>query len=128
MEFIILAVVGVVLNVVMFLYLAPRMIPHYWFERGMGDFGQSMGVAATGIMLMKIVDPEQKTPAMKAFGYKQILFEPMVGGGLVTAAAMPIIIQFGAVPALIVATVLMIGFWLLGVLYFGKNKQNETRS
>ncbi|WP_373900481.1 sodium/glutamate symporter [Geomicrobium sp. JCM 19037] len=128
MEFIILAVVGVALNVFMFLYLAPRMIPHYWFERGMGDFGQSMGVAATGIMLMKIVDPEQKTPAMKAFGYKQILFEPMVGGGLVTAAAMPIIIQFGAVPALIVATILMIGFWLLGVLYFGKNKQNETRS
>jgi len=126
-EFIILAVVGVVLNVIMFIYLAPRMIPHFWFERGIGDFGQSMGVAATGIMLMKIVDPEQKTPAMKAFGYKQIFFEPMVGGGLVTAAAMPLIINFGAVPFLIATTLLTVAFWLLGVLYFGKNKQNERR-
>lgn len=123
--FLILAVVGVVMNVVMFLFLAPRMIPSHWFERGMGDFGQSTGVAATGIMLMQIVDPENRTPALKAFGYKQILFEPMVGGGLVTAASIPFILQFGPIPVLIVMTILMIAFWLLGVLYFGKNKHKE---
>ncbi|GAK01256.1 sodium/glutamate symporter [Geomicrobium sp. JCM 19055] len=121
-EFIILAVAGILINVVLFLYLAPKMIPNHWFERGIGDYGQSMGVAATGIMLMKIVDPKQETPAMKAFGYKQVFFEPMVGGGLVTAAAMPFIIQFGLMPALIGVTVLMILFWILGVFYFGKQK------
>ncbi|QQK80961.1 sodium:glutamate symporter [Salicibibacter cibi] len=121
--FVILAVAGVVLNVVMFIYLAPRMIPSYWFERGMGDLGQSTGVAATGIMLMQIVDPENRTPALKAFGYKQILFEPMVGGGLVTAASIPFILQFGPIPVLIGMSLLMIAFWLLGVLYFGKNKE-----
>ncbi|MBB6448324.1 ESS family glutamate:Na+ symporter [Geomicrobium halophilum] len=126
--FVILAVVGVTLNIIMFMYLAPRMIPNYWFERGMGDFGQSMGVAATGILLMRIVDPENKTPALKAFGYKQILFEPMVGGGLVTAASIPFILQFGPIPVLIAATILMIAFWLLGVLYFGKNKAEKNHS
>ncbi|WP_059103081.1 sodium/glutamate symporter [Shouchella shacheensis] len=120
--FLILSVAGVLLNVFLFLYLAPRMIKRYWFERGMGDFGQSTGVAATGIMLLRVVDPENKSPALTAFGYKQILFEPMVGGGLVTAASVPFIVQFGPVPVLVAASIFMIAFWLLGVLYFGKGK------
>ncbi|MFC3526066.1 hypothetical protein ACFOLK_16090 [Marinococcus halophilus] len=41
-------------------------------------------MAATGLLLMRVADPENKSPAFTAFGYKQILFEPMVGGGLVT--------------------------------------------
>lgn len=118
--FIILAVAGIALNVILFLYLAPKMIPHYWFERGLGDFGQSTGVAATGIMLMRTVDPENKTPALNAFGYKQILFEPMVGGGLVTAASVPFIIQFGPTPVLIASFILMAVFWYLGIKVFGK--------
>ncbi|GIO22775.1 sodium/glutamate symporter [Oceanobacillus sp. J11TS1] len=121
--FILLAVVGIALNIFLFLYLGPRMIPSYWFERGIGDFGQSTGVAATGIMLMRIVDPENKSPALNAFGYKQILFEPMVGGGLVTAASVPFIIQFGAIPVLIAVILLTTAFWLLGTLYFGKMKE-----
>ncbi|MFD1387296.1 sodium/glutamate symporter [Oceanobacillus oncorhynchi subsp. oncorhynchi] len=121
--FILLSIVGIAINIFLFLYLGPKMIPSYWFERGIGDFGQSTGVAATGIMLMRIVDPENKSPALNAFGYKQILFEPMVGGGLVTAASVPFIIQFGAIPVLIAVILLTIAFWLLGTLYFGKMKE-----
>ncbi|WP_339181904.1 sodium/glutamate symporter [Oceanobacillus sp. FSL W7-1293] len=121
--FILLSIVGIAINIFLFLYLGPKMIPSYWFERGIGDFGQSTGVAATGIMLMRIVDPENKSPALNAFGYKQILFEPMVGGGLVTAASVPFIIQFGAIPVLITVILLTIAFWLLGTLYFGKMKE-----
>ncbi|MFS0785576.1 sodium/glutamate symporter [Shouchella sp. 1P09AA] len=123
--FILLAAAGIISNIVFFLWLGPKMIPNYWFERGIGDFGQGMGVAATGIMLMRIVDPENKSPALDAFGYKQILFEPLVGGGLVTAASIPFIIQFGPVPVLIVATVLMIAFWCLGVFHTGKMKVED---
>lgn len=126
LPFLILAVSGILLNIVGFIYLAPRMIPSYWFERALGDFGQSTGVAATGLLLMRIADPESKSPAFTAFGYKQILFEPMVGGGLVTAASIPFIYQFGAVPVLIVATVLMIGFMLLGLLYFGRQHEGSS--
>ncbi|WP_080875878.1 sodium/glutamate symporter [Oceanobacillus timonensis] len=123
--FILLAVVGIAINVFLFLYLGPKMIPSYWFERGIGDFGQSTGVAATGIMLMRIVDAENQSPALNAFGYKQILFEPMVGGGLVTAASVPFIIQFGAIPVLIAVILLTTAFWLLGTLYFGKMKESD---
>lgn len=118
--FLSLAAVGIIWNVFAFLYLAPKMIPTYWFERGLGDFGQATGIAATGLLLMKVADPGNESPALEGFGYKQILFEPFVGGGLVTAAAMPLMFQFGAVPFLIGCAVMTL-FWLIfGILYFGR--------
>ncbi|MBU9714243.1 sodium/glutamate symporter [Evansella tamaricis] len=118
--FLLLAVTGVIWNVFAFLFLAPKMIPSYWFERGIGDFGQATGITATGLLLIRIADPDSKTPALQGFGYKQILFEPLVGGGLFTAASLPLIFQFGPVAILILAIVVTI-FWLIfGLLYFGR--------
>lgn len=105
--FLLLAVVGVAWNVGGFLLLARRMIPRYWFERGIGDLGQSLGVTATGLILMRVADPKNETPAYEAFGYKQLGFEPFFGGGLITAASVPLIAQFGPVPMLISMTVLL---------------------
>lgn len=106
--FLVLSVVGIVFNVVLLLFVAPRIIPKFWFERGIGDFGQSMGVTATGLILMRIVDPEAKSPAFEAFGYKQLVFEPFFGGGLITAAAVPLIFTFGPYPLLIAMSVLFV--------------------
>jgi glutamate:Na+ symporter, ESS family len=69
--------------------------PEFWFERGIGDLGQSMGVTATGLILMRVADPDNRTPALEAFGYKQLGFEPFLGGGLITATSVPLIAQFG---------------------------------
>ncbi|MBU4607468.1 MAG: hypothetical protein KUA33_09125 [Methanobacterium sp.] len=78
--FFILALVGITWNLVAFIYLTPLMIPTYWFERGSGNFGQSMGMTATGILLMKLADRDNESPSLEGFGYKQLLFEPIVGG------------------------------------------------
>lgn len=121
--FVLLAGCGIVWSVGAFLLLAPRMLPDYWFERGVGDFGQSMGVTATGLILMRIADPELRTPAYPAFGYKQLVLEPFFGGGLVTAAAIPLIVQFGAIPLLVVMAVLLLAALLSGLLYFGRRRQ-----
>ncbi|ATU08300.1 sodium/glutamate symporter [Methanohalophilus portucalensis] len=120
MPFIILATVGIVWNLVAFMYLGPRMMPTYWFERSIGNFGQSMGMTASGLLLMRIADPDNRSPAMEGFGYKQLLFEPIVGGGVFTAASVPLIFYFGPVPVLVLAFVVML-FWMgLGIFYFGK--------
>ncbi|SDQ30605.1 sodium/glutamate symporter [Actinopolyspora saharensis] len=118
--FVLLAACGIAWSLGAFLLLAPRMLPDYWFERGVGDFGQSMGVTATGLILMRIADPELRTPAYPAFGYKQLVLEPFFGGGLVTAAAIPLIVQFGAIPLLVVMTALLVAALLSGLLYFGR--------
>lgn len=118
--FLLLALTGIFWNIIAFVYLAPRMIPKNWFERGIGDFGQSMGMTAAGLMLIRIADSKGDTKALEAFGYKQLMFEPLVGGGLFTAASVPLIYQFGAVPILILCFVVML-IWLgLGLFYFGK--------
>jgi ESS family glutamate:Na+ symporter len=87
------------------LILAPRLFNIRWFENAMGDFGQSQGTIATGFMLIDMADPRRTTGASESFGYKQLLFEPFVGGGFITAMAVPAIHFFGAPAMLAVSTV-----------------------
>jgi glutamate:Na+ symporter, ESS family len=117
----ILVVVGIAWTVAAFVLLAPRMMRTYWFERGIGDFGQSLGVTATGLLLMRIVDPDNETPALEAFGYKQLLFEPLVGGGLFTAMSAPLAFTFGLIPMLIATGIVML-VWLVIGLRMGRER------
>lgn len=126
--FAVLAVVGIVWNCFVLFFLAPRIIPRFWFERGIGDFGQSMGVTATGLLLMRMADPELETPAYEAFGYKQLVFEPFFGGGLITAASVPLIIQFGAWPFFGVMLAGLVVALLSGLFYFGKQSDEAMGS
>src|SRR5699024_7448163 len=64
--FLLLAITCIELNVFGVLVLAPRIIPSYWFERAIGDFGQSTGVTATGLLLMRVVDPDNESPALES--------------------------------------------------------------
>lgn len=120
--FVVLAVAGIVWNVAAFLVLAPRIVPEYAYERGLGDFGQSMGMTVTGLLLMRVADPTNRSGGLEAFGYKQLLFEPVVGGGLFTAASIPLIAQLGAGPVLAGTTVLLV-FWVsFGLRRFGPDR------
>lgn len=110
--FLTLSIVGITWNVLAFMFLAPRILPIYWFERGVGDMGQSMGVTATGILLIRMVDPDNRTGAFESFAYKQLFFEPIVGGGLFTAAAPALIDRFGSVSILFLTVGLLV-FWLM---------------
>lgn len=118
--FLILATVGIVWNVVAFLFLGPKMMPSYWFEKSIGNFGQSMGMTASGLLLMRIADPSDTSSALGGFGYKQLLFEPIVGGGIFTAASVPLLFYFGPVPVLILASIIMLFWGGLGIFYFGR--------
>ncbi len=78
-------------NVFCVLVLARRTLPDAWFERAIAEMGQSMGVTATGLLLLRVVDPEYETPAADAFASKQLLHEPFMGGGLWTSMAIPLL-------------------------------------
>jgi len=93
--FVALVVAGVAWNVFCVTWLARRALPDAWFERSIAEMGQSMGVTATGILLLRVVDPDYETPAADAFAYKQILHEPFMGGGLWTSAAIPLLAIYG---------------------------------
>ncbi|MBE9215850.1 sodium:glutamate symporter [Plectonema cf. radiosum LEGE 06105] len=108
----ILSFAGIAWNLCVYVFLAPRLIPFYASERGLGDFGQSMGVTATGILLLRMVDPDNRTGAFECFAYKQLLFEPILGGGLFTAAAPALIVRYGSIPVLLLTSAIL-AFWLI---------------
>ena len=90
-----LIVAGTLLSLLMVVFLAPRLFKEAWFERSIAEFGQSTGVTATGLLLLRSVDPESRTIAAASFGYKQLLHEPFMGGGLWTALALVLVYQVG---------------------------------
>lgn len=123
--FIGLGLTGVLWIVFGFLALAPRMFPKYWFEKGLTNMGQSMGMTATGLLLQRLVDPNNHSKSRESFAYKQLVFEPFMGGGIVTATAVIFLSEFGSVKILI-ATSLITLFWLWLGLYLGKKRRRMS--
>lgn len=118
--FLTLYVTGVLWILFSSIFLARRMFGEYWFENAIISMGQSMGMTATGLLFAEMVDKKNATGAVESFGYKQLLFEPLMGGGVVTALSMPIIFAVG-LPIFTIACVAITIFWLLmGLFYFRK--------
>lgn len=113
--FVLMAVAAIAWSTFALVWLAPRFYGPRWFERAIGDFGQSSGTVASGFLLIDMSDPAQQSGARDSYGYKQLLFEPFFGGGLVTALSIPIIARSGLLPALVGSTVLMLVVIALGV-------------
>lgn len=122
---IILGLAGVIWILLGFIVLAPRMFPTYWFEKGLTNMGQSMGMTATGLLLGRLADPSNHAKARESFAYKQLIFEPFMGGGIVTASAVIVLHEFGQAPVLIVCTIITL-FWLWLGLLLGRKRRRTT--
>ena len=121
LPFLLIVLGGITWNVCCVMFLARRLLPDAWFERSIAEMGQSMGVTATGLLLLRAVDPENETAAPSAFGYKQLLHEPFMGGGLWTSLAIPLVVIHGGLPIFILSA-LVIAAWML-VLYWLKRRR-----
>ncbi len=125
-SFVLLAIVGIVWVLVAFFVLAPRIFRRHWFEYGMTDLGQALGTTATGLLLNRLADPLNRTGARETFAYKQLAYEPFMGGGIVTATAAVAVVEFGVVPMLTVAVCVGM-FWLTVGLLLGKKRGHQQR-
>lgn len=97
-------------------FLAPRMFPRFWFERGITEFGMQTGVTAIGLLLLRVVDPLYKTDTAKAFGFKQMIYEPFLGGGFITAFAPMLVSKLGVWPSIGISFAIMTVFFLISLL------------
>lgn len=114
--FTILMIVGIAWITFCAVFLAPRMLPGNWFERGITEYGMQTGVTAIGLLLLRLVDPHYKTDTAQAFGFKQIIYEPFLGGGFLTATIPFIVFSKGVWWTIIVAGCLMMFFIILSAL------------
>lgn len=118
MPFSILMIAGIAWLFFALIYLAPRMFTYNWLERGITEYGMQSGVTAMGLLLLRLVDPHYKTDTAQAFGFKQMLYEPFLGGGFITATAPFLIISLGLWWSILAAGLIMFVFlmvsWLNG--------------
>ena len=118
----VLIVSGAIFCVLIVVLLAPKLFKDAWFERAIADFGQATGVTATGLMLLRTVDPDNKTAAASSFGYKQLIHEPIMGGGLWTALALPLVFTLGWLPVFIFSAVMLMIWAVISFFIIQKNR------
>ncbi len=111
----VLVVAGILWNVFCVVFVARRIFKDAWFERAIAEMGQSMGVTATGLLLLRVVDPNYETAAADAFACKQIIHEPFMGGGLWTSTAIPLIAIYGPMRVLWIVIGVML-MWIIVVI------------
>ena len=96
-ELLIVCVIATAATVFLCLYFGPRLYPRHWFESSILRFGIATGVAAVGLMLLRVCDPELKTDAAETYALSSPFTSPFVGGGLVTTSYSYLIASFGSV-------------------------------
>ncbi|MBQ4329453.1 MAG: sodium:glutamate symporter [Lentisphaeria bacterium] len=119
---VILMAAGVLWSLVLVLYVAPKLFKQAWFECAIAEFGQGLGVTATGLMLLRTVDPENKTVAAASFGYKQLIHEPIMGGGLWTAFALTLVFTIGWLPVWGVSVFMLLVWGVVSLIICRRNR------
>jgi ESS family glutamate:Na+ symporter len=107
----VLGVAGLLWNLLVVLGLGRWMLPDPWFSRGLVDFGQSTGVAASGLLLLNMIDPLDENDVLTPFSIKQLLLQPFVAGGLVTVVA-PLAVSRWGLPAWTALCLALVILWV----------------
>ncbi|MDQ8185101.1 sodium/glutamate symporter [Pelagicoccus sp. SDUM812002] len=110
---VILCGAGLAWNLALLFVVGPRVYRKPWYAYGLGDLGGGTATTASGIMLINVVDPKGKTDALKAYADKQPFYEPIMGGGLVTALALPTVAMLGASISLLIVLAIFSGWAVL---------------
>ncbi len=111
----ILALGGLFWNLFGMFLFAKILFRKHWFERSIIEFGNATGVAASGILLLRLADPRDQTNTLPIFSIKQLFLQPFLSGGLITVIAPLSIVNFGLVGWTEICGVLTVLFILLAV-------------
>ena len=120
LPFLILMLVAGTSLVAFFFWAGPKLFKENWFENSIINFGFLSGVAAVGLMLLRTVDPDMETDVGQAFALRTPIFEPFLGGGLITSILPILAVKYGSLKTglafLVIALVLIVlakftGYW-----------------
>mmetsp|Transcript_7780 Transcript_7780/g.23318 ORF Transcript_7780/g.23318 Transcript_7780/m.23318 type:complete len:496 (-) Transcript_7780:543-2030(-) len=104
---------GLVWGVLSFWYVAPLLLPDFWAERALVEFGVSIGATSTGMLLLRMVDPDNSTPVLRDFTCKQIFHVLITGGGFFDVLVpIPLTSTSDSCLPLLIATIVLIGICL----------------
>lgn len=121
----IMCLAGLAWTIFSVLFFSPRLFKEAWFERGIAEFGQASGVTATGLLLLRTVDPHNKTIAAASFAGKQLIHEPATN--MWVALAFALVFTIGWMPVFLVSlTVLVI--WVIVSIVLMRRLKNASEA
>ena len=121
LPFILLCVAGAVVTMLHLRYTCRKVYPGYYYEGLMSMYGMMTGTISSGVLLLRELDPEMKTPA----GNNLVL-----GSSFAILLAAPLLILASLAPKSDVLTIVVLGiifvyyFVLLGIVNL-KGKKNK---
>ena len=91
----VLTIFGLFWNLICISYFAYFIFDDYWFEKSLIEFGNSTGVVASGLLLLRLADPKNISRTLPIFTSKQLFAQLILSGGLFTVLAPLMISKIG---------------------------------
>ncbi|WP_278373282.1 sodium/glutamate symporter [Brevibacterium casei] len=98
LSLLILFIVGLALCLFLGLFVAPRVMNEGWFERQLFTWGWATGAVATGIALLRIVDPKLKSRTLEDFS---LAYLPVIPVEIAAVTFAPLLVIAGAAWAVV---------------------------
>ena len=86
---------GLIWNLICIAYFAYFIFDDYWFEKSLIEFGNSTGVVASGLLLLRLADPKNISKTLPIFTSKQLFAQLILSGGFFTVLAPLMISKIG---------------------------------
>ena len=71
------------------------MFDNFWFEKGLVEFGNSTGVVASGLLLLRLADPNNLSKTLPIFTSKQLFAQLLLSGGFFTVLSPYLLSRIG---------------------------------
>lgn len=124
-ELILMFVFGLAVTLFLGLWVAPRLMQDGWFERSIFTWGWSTGAVATGIAMLRVVDPDLKSGTLEDFG---IAYIPVTPVEISAATFVPALVMAGAAWAVVgIWGVIAVAAVIAGIFIARANKRAATQ-
>ena len=90
-----LTIFGLLWNIVCIAFFAFYVFDEYWYEKGLVEFGNSTGVVASGLLLLRLADPNNISKTLPIFTSKQIFAQLLLSGGFFTVLSPLLLSKIG---------------------------------
>lgn len=101
----------------LYLYVSSRFCKDQWFEKMVNVFGQCIGNAATGMTLLRCIDPRSESCSGDASGMSLLVFMP-VWVGMIAVGPVLAMSEGGTFKLMAIGAGLMVVFYGIGYLFF----------
>ena len=92
-----LTIFGLLWNIICIAFFAYYIFEDYWFEKGLVEFGNSTGVVASGLLLLRLADPSNISKTLPIFTSKQLFAQLLLSGGFFTVLAPFLLSKIGLI-------------------------------